>query len=201
MKTQIITVILFSLLLNCKKEKEGSKKSISNTTPVKTEKKKKFQYDSLYISHSFDFPVGKPDAKGYYNAQKFQENFHLGDDWNAVTGQNTDLGDPIFSIANGYVVLAKDYGGGWGNVIRVIHKMTSGTMVESLYAHCDTILVNKNQWVKKGQKIGTIGTANGQYFAHLHLEIRDDLSLPIGFGYSNITNGYLNPTEFIKNNR
>lgn len=34
-------------------------------------------YDALfaqkprYLSDGFDFPVGKPDAKGYYNAQKF----------------------------------------------------------------------------------------------------------------------------------
>ncbi len=33
-----------------------------------------------YIVDGFDFPVGKPNAKGYYNAQKFTENYHLGKD-------------------------------------------------------------------------------------------------------------------------
>jgi len=71
------------------------------------------------VANQFDYPVGKPDAKGYYNAQKFGVNLHLGEDWNAVTGGNSDLGDPIFSIANGFVDFAEDVGGGWGNVIRI----------------------------------------------------------------------------------
>ncbi len=29
------------------------------------------------LSDAFDFPVGKPDAKKYYNAQKFGKNAHL----------------------------------------------------------------------------------------------------------------------------
>uniref|UniRef100_UPI00261ABD6E M23 family metallopeptidase n=1 Tax=uncultured Psychroserpens sp. TaxID=255436 RepID=UPI00261ABD6E len=70
-----------------------------------------------------------------------------------------------------------------------------------LYAHCDTILVKEKQWIKKGTKIGTIGNVDGQYLAHLHLEIRNNLELPIGAGYSEVTDGYLNPTEFIKENR
>ncbi len=39
------------------------------------------------IANAFDYPVGKPDAVGYYNAQPFGKNHHLGDDWNAVTGE------------------------------------------------------------------------------------------------------------------
>ncbi len=190
---------LICLCFNCdrkirKIETTVEQNAITASEPV-------FKFDSLYIATAFDFPVGKPNAKGYYNAQKFQENMHLGDDWNAVTGGNSDLGDPIYAISNGYVKFAEDYGGGWGNVIRIIHKMSNGTMVESLYAHCDTIFVDERQWIKKGEQIGTIGTANGQYLAHLHFEIRDKLDLPIGQGYSQETNGYLDPTEFIMANR
>ena len=53
------------------------------------------------ISDGFDFPVGKPNAKKYYNAQKFGKNYHLGDDWNGVGGGNTDYGNPVYSISNG----------------------------------------------------------------------------------------------------
>jgi murein DD-endopeptidase MepM/ murein hydrolase activator NlpD len=149
----------------------------------------------------FNFPIGPPNAKGYYNAQKFGKNNHLGDDWNAVTGGNSDLGDPVYAIANGYVNTAVDYEGGWGNVIRVTHYLPDGTRVESLYAHCDTILVEVNSWVQIGDQIGTIGTAHGVYPAHLHLEIRDDVNMSLGFGYNENTEGYLDPTEFIEEHR
>ena len=153
------------------------------------------------IAAEFDYPVGKPNAKGYYNAQPFGENNHLGDDWNAVAGGNSDLGDPIYVIANGYVNKAWNARGGWGNVIRVIHQLPNNQMIESLYAHCDSIFVKKGEWLSKGQQIGTIGTANGQYYAHLHFEIRDSINMPVGKGYSTETMGYLNPTNFIKSHR
>ncbi len=172
----------------------------SNETTI-TKKNSLPIFEKAYIAHAFDYPVGPPDAKGYYNAQGFGENLHLGDDWNSVTGGNSDIGDPIYSIANGYVNFAEDIGGGWGNVIRIWHQTKEGKIVESLYAHCDEILVNKGQHIKKGDKIATIGNADGQYFAHLHFEIRDDVELSIGGGYSRDTKGYLDPTQFIKNNR
>jgi len=198
-----LLILLACIILSCKQESNNHvlENKAEPDKEIIVEKKVVFEYDSSFISNSFDFPVGKPNANGYYNAQKFQENMHLGDDWNAVTGGNSDLGDPIYSIANGYVKFAEDYGGGWGNVIRVIHKMPNGKMIESLYAHCDTILVKEKQWITKGMKIGTIGNVDGEYLAHLHFEVREDLELPIGYGYSDITTGYLDPTKFIKENR
>lgn len=160
-----------------------------------------FQYLPEYVATSFDYPVGKPNASGYYNAQAFGKNNHLGDDWNAVTGGNSDLGDPIFAIANGYVKFAADIGGGWGKVIRMLHQLPNGKIYESLYAHCDSILVSSDSWVKKGVQIATIGTADGRYYAHLHLEIRADSELPIGGGYAIDTSGYLDPTRFIDSHR
>ena len=55
-------------------------------------------YDSLFANHpkyivdGFDFPVGKPDAKGYYNAQPFMKNTHLGRHiLSGSTGRNADF--------------------------------------------------------------------------------------------------------------
>lgn len=153
-----------------------------------------------YIAIGFDFPVGKPTAKGYYNAQKFTENNHLGDDWNGTGGGNSDLGDSIYAIGNGYVNFAENIGGGWGNIIRIIHKY-KGKYYESLYAHCEKISVKKGNFVTKGMQIGTIGNVNGTYYAHLHLEIRDSILMDVGNGYSKNTVGYVNPTQFITSNR
>ncbi len=155
-------------------------------------------FPAEYIAHSFDFPVGKPNAEGYYNAQGFGENNHLGDDWNGTGGGNTDLGDPIYAVANGKVKFAKNAGVGWGNVIRILHETPDGKHIESVYAHCKSMEIQPGDWVKKGEQIATIGNANGAYYAHLHLEIRDDVSMPLGGGYSSETAGYLNPTTFIQ---
>ncbi len=186
---------LLFVLQGC--ERNSNQKQNHNTivSPVKIPK------DSIRFSNGFDFPVGKPDAKEYYNAQKFKENNHLGEDWNGKGGGNTDLGDPIYSISNGYVSYADNVGGGWGNVIRVVHYLNDEEMIESLYAHCDTILVEEGDFVSKGQQIGTIGNNNGQYLAHLHFELRDKVGMPIGEGYSKNTEGYMDPTPFIRSHR
>lgn len=193
------------LILSCKNEKvvnesetiETNKTEQTNLLP---DYKALILKDSTYIAKGFDFPVGKPNAMGYYNAQKFQVNHHLGEDWNGTRGGNTDLGDPIYAIANGYVKEVKDYEGGWGNIVRVVH-LYNGDLFESLYVHCDSMLVKTDTFIKKGKQIATIGNCNGIYLAHLHFEIRDKVNMDIGGGYSTDTSDYLNPTEFINKHR
>ena len=209
----ILSFIFMATIVSCKTEtkqpKEDSivlsKKTPEVITTVDTVPKAinymaLFKSNPNFIADGFDFPVGKPEARGYYNAQKFGENNHLGDDWNGVGGGNSDLGDPIYSIANGYVSEVKDYEGGWGNVLQIVH-LHNNKLYKSLYAHCESIIIKEGTFVKKGEQIATIGNCNGTYYAHLHLEIRDSLHLDIGGGYSSDTAGYLDPTLFIKNNR
>ncbi|MDZ4823906.1 MAG: M23 family metallopeptidase [Flavobacteriales bacterium] len=160
-----------------------------------------FLQNKEHIADGFDFPVGPPDAKGYYNAQPMGVNLHLGDDWNGVGGGNTDLGDPVYSVAHGFVDNVSNEGGGWGNVVRIVHayyKSDSLQLVESLYAHLETVLVKQGAWIKRGEKLGTIGNCGGTYLAHLHLEMRDSVRMVLGGGYSDATTGYLKPTDFIK---
>ncbi|TMM56340.1 M23 family metallopeptidase [Maribacter algarum] len=186
---------------NDQKALSNSGETITDTIFLDSIPNKRIEIDSSKIAFGFDFPVGKPDAKGYYDYQGFTKNNHLGEDWNGVGGSNTDLGDTIYAIGNGQVTYAEDFGGGWGNTVRIVHELPNGSKYESVYAHCDTILTIANAWVIKGDHIGTIGTAHGQYLAHLHLEIREEVGLPIGNGYSTDTTGYVNPTAFITANR
>lgn len=162
-----------------------------------------FAENPQYYTDGFDYPVGPPDGKGYYNAQKFGQNTHLGDDWNGLGGGNTDLGDPVHSTANGLVVFAQNMGGGWGNVVRIVHVTSDKPLVsvESLYAHLEKIDVKEGQSIKRGDKLGTIGNAGGIYYAHLHFEIRTEYGMDIGGGYSVDTRGYTDPTAFIKKHR
>ena len=194
MKNQFFVLLI--LLSSC-----NSNDKIRSQIENKNQTKTIVNYDTIQFTNGFDFPVGELNANGYYNAQKFKENNHLGDDWNGTGGGNTDLGDPIHAIADGYVSFSENVNGGWGNVIRIIHFIDSNKQVESLYAHCDKRLIEAGEFVKKGTQIGTIGTNNGQYLAHLHFEIRNIVNLPIGGGYSSDTEGYLDPTEFINRNR
>ncbi|MGK0387630.1 MAG: murein DD-endopeptidase MepM/ murein hydrolase activator NlpD [Maribacter sp.] len=158
-----------------------------------------------YISDGFDYPVGIPDGKGYYNAQAFTKNYHLGDDWNGVGGGDSDYGDHFHAVSHGYVTFTGDLErrSGWGKVIRILHKMDNHPLeyVESLYAHCSDMKVKEGDYVKKGQIVGAIGNADGLYKSHLHFEVRDNIFMGIGAGYSSYFDGYLNPTMFIDANR
>lgn len=145
-KTLILIIVL--TLISCKNRNETFSFAIDKNQDPYQIYISLFKENPKFIASDFDYPIGKPNAEGYYNAQKFRENNHLGDDWNGVGGGNTDLGDPIYAIANGYVSFAKDIKGGWGNVIRVIHKY-KGKYYESVYAHCDSIRVKEGDFVKK----------------------------------------------------
>jgi hypothetical protein len=72
-------------------------------------------------SDGFDYPISKSptiteakDKDGWYNAQDFAVNNHLGEDWNKNTGGNTDCGEAVYAAANGLIVFAEDAGEGWG---------------------------------------------------------------------------------------
>ena len=118
-------------------------------------------YTSARLADGFDYPVGKPDAYGYYVYRGFSQNGHLGEDWNGNGGGNSDEGDPIYSIANGIVVFSEDYARGWGNVVIVRHayrgKSGQVEFVDSLYGHLKVRSVKLGQQVTRGQVVGTMG--------------------------------------------
>jgi murein DD-endopeptidase MepM/ murein hydrolase activator NlpD len=152
----------------------------------------------------FDFPIGSENGAFAYNAQRFTENRHLGDDLNGIGGENSDLGDPIFAVADGQVIFAGEAGPGWGNVIIVLHAYEeNGTrkFVQSYYGHVETILVTRKQKVRRGEQIATIGTAEGRYWAHLHFEMREFTTPFIGPGYRDDTRGWIDPSAFIAAHR
>jgi hypothetical protein len=163
-------------------------------------------YSRVDLADGFDFPVGKPDGGGYYTARGFTPNGHLGEDWNGRGGGDSDLGDPIYSTANGIVVVSENIGIGWGNCIIVRHayRDTSGriSMVDSQYGHLLRRLVSVGQQVKRGDVIGTMGGNNGMYPVHLHFEMRKNLQ--IGMNRSQFARDYSNyysPTHFINLHR
>ncbi|MGM0608241.1 MAG: peptidoglycan DD-metalloendopeptidase family protein [Candidatus Muiribacteriota bacterium] len=78
-----------------------------------------------------------------------------------------NVGEPIKAAGDGKVTFAGE-NGGYGNVIMVEH--TGG--YETRYAHCSKLLVRKGERVKRGQKIGRVGSTGVSTGPHLHFEIR-----------------------------
>ncbi len=157
----------------------------------------------------FDFPVGRPNSEGFYDAQGFGvwnqkfRGYHLGEDWNKKCGGDCDLGEPVFSIANGEV-LKVTYETVWGNIVIIRHITRDGKQLDSFYAHMETVDVQNGQSIRRGEKIGSIGKGDhDQFSAHLHFELRNDITIERNRGYSKTADqtGYLNPTIFINAHR
>jgi len=163
----------------------------------------------LNLADGFDFPVGKPNAAGYYKARglRLRSPQHFGEDWNGRAGGDSDLGDPVYAIADGIVTFAHNVRQGWGNVVLTRHAYrdpTSGQVkfIDTLNGHLDRIMVKTGQQVKRGEQIGTIGSNFGMYPAHLHFEIRHNIT--IGMQRNGVPSDMVNwadPTQFINKYR
>ena len=159
---------------------------------------------TLPTATRFDFPIGTEHGALAYNAQPFTANKHLGDDLNGIGGEDSDLGDPVFAVADGRILLAQEGGPGWGNIVIVLHAYREAGVrkyVQSFYAHVQTMQVAPNEIVRRGQEIATVGTAGGKYLAHLHFEMREFVTPFVGAGYRQDTRGWLNPSEFLRAHR
>lgn len=139
----------------------------------------------------FTSPVGSHHGALTYNAQPFLTNRHLGDDLNGIGGWDSDLGDPVYAVADGLVISAGWPADGWGNVIILLHELANGEVIQTFYGHLDSMHVPVGRQVRRGEQIGTIGTANGNYLAHLHFELRRTPSLDVGVGYADSKLGRL----------
>ncbi len=164
------------------------------------------EYAVVRAADGFQLPVGpNGTGSGYYIARGVRPNGHLGEDWNGLGGGDTDLGDPVYAVANGYVTFARNYHVGWGNVVILRHAYYEGSELkycDSLYGHLLDFSVQEGEQVHRGQQIGRIGNNFGMYEAHLHFEMRKNLQ--IGMFRSSFARDFTNyyvPNEFIAEHR
>ncbi len=101
--------------------------------------------------------------------------FHRGIDISARRGA------PVVSPANGMVVF-NGWKRGYGRVIIIKHARGFKTK----YAHLKKSLVKKGQYVKKGMKIGSVGSSGRTTGSHLHYEVH-------------LNNATVNPLRYIFN--
>jgi murein DD-endopeptidase MepM/ murein hydrolase activator NlpD len=76
-------------------------------------------------------------------------------------------GTPVIATADGVIKVTK-WWSTYGNTIRIDH----GFGIETRYAHLKNIYVRPGQEVKRGQKIGCIGSTGRVTGPHLHYEVR-----------------------------
>ncbi|MEI6811004.1 MAG: M23 family metallopeptidase [Candidatus Nomurabacteria bacterium] len=80
------------------------------------------------------------------------------------------IGTPVYSSAEGRVILAKmgGYNGGYGNYIIISHDNN----IQTVYGHLSQINVVAGQSVSQGQIIGKVGNTGRSTGPHLHFEVR-----------------------------
>ncbi|BDS06187.1 hypothetical protein NT6N_12270 [Oceaniferula spumae] len=138
-----------------------------------------------------------------YNAQPFWSDnakrggHHTGDDFNGIGGMNTDLGDPVYAVANGLAVYRGEPSSGWGNTLILAHRGKKGELLLSMYSHLDQIHAPYGSIISRGETIGTVGTANLNYPAHLHLEMHNSAGVHIGRGYTSSQGDRIDPVSVI----
>lgn len=79
------------------------------------------------------------------------------------------LGEDINAALDGTISYSA-WENGYGNVIKIDH----GKGIETTYAHCSVITAKKGEVVKKGTKIGEVGSTGNSTGPHLHFEVREN---------------------------
>jgi murein DD-endopeptidase MepM/ murein hydrolase activator NlpD len=104
--------------------------------------------------------------------------FHAGLDFTASTG--TD----IYATGDGVVEMVEYNYGGYGNQIIINH----GYGFKTRYAHLLKFAVRQGQKVKRGERIGYLGSTGKSTGPHLHYEVlkNDEAVNPIYFFYNDL---------------
>ncbi len=110
---------------------------------------------------SFQWPCSGR-LSSYFGYRSSYRDFHTG-----VDIANSS-GTPIYASDGGVVVVVKYLNYSYGRYVRIKHDDTG---YETLYAHCNTILVKEGDRVYKGQQIATMGMTGRAYGYHCHFEI------------------------------
>lgn len=158
------------------------------------------------LADAFTSPLGDENGAFTYVAQGLGDmnvprgGRHTGQDLNGIGGENTDESLPVRAAGRGLLVYAGEPSPDWGNVVVLLHRLPDGRFVQSLYAHLKTVSdIPLGSLVGRGEQIGTVGTAHGNYLAHLHFEMVESIAHEAGMpGYGKTTFNRINPDEVLK---
>ena len=97
-------------------------------------------------------------------------NDYYATDWNKYGAD--DYGEPVYPVANGTVILAKQQDYGYGYHVVVQHDAD----ITTLYGHLSKISVSENDYVTIETKLGELGSTGNSTGPHLHMSFRHDNS-------------------------
>tara|TARA_Y100000992_G_scaffold164082_1_gene110118 strand:+ start:40 stop:882 length:843 start_codon:yes stop_codon:yes gene_type:complete len=147
--------------------KKYTKPSIDDMERIKRDSIQLNQARKIWIDSNpdldFIWPVdgittGVFGTKRFYNG--IEGNYHNGYDIAA------DIGTPIIAPSSGKIILTGDFFYN-GKTICLDH----GRGLKSIMIHLDQILVQDNDYVKKGQVIGKVGSTGKSTGPHLHWSV------------------------------
>ena len=139
-----------------KTEKELKRISTERNKIINAKSKRYDKYPDInFIMPAKGITSGVYGTERYYNGKKGR--FHNGHDIAA------EIGTEIVAPSAGKIMLTGDYYYN-GRFVMINH----GNNLISMFLHMDNISVSKNQIVKKGQKLGTIGNTGLSTGPHLH---------------------------------
>jgi murein DD-endopeptidase MepM/ murein hydrolase activator NlpD len=96
---------------------------------------------------------------------------------------STARSEPVLATADG-IVLRSGWRGEYGKAIAIAH----GDRYETLYGHLEETLVTEGQRVRRGDRVGLVGSTGRSTAPHLHYEVHVD-------GHA------VNPLEFVLESR
>lgn len=109
---------------------------------------------------------------GYDYGQMTSYGFHDGKDINDNGGGNSDLGKPLYAIADGKIVGVHEHTG-QGNFGKHFFLQIDGAWGTRYvhYAHCNKLLIKLDQVVKEGDQVAEVGNT-GTVYAHCHFAVK-----------------------------
>ena len=121
--------------------------------------------DLSFFSKKFIIPVDNPLISGVYGSQRILNGIpkspHYGVDFAA------EEGTPIKNMLDGVVTLSEKDLYYTGGTIIIDH----GHGISTLYMHMRDVNVSKNQFIKQGDVIGTVGKTGRSTGPHLHIQL------------------------------
>ena len=107
------------------------------------------------------YRISSPFGRRSDPVRKATVAFHEGIDF------ATFLGNPVYATGDGVVERVRYQFFGYGNEVVIDH----GFGYKTRYAHLNSIDVVKGQVLKRGQKIGAVGSTGKSTGPHLHYEV------------------------------